>query len=833
SVANDWERDYTYDWLGRRLTYVEGELAESLTYDGSNLSTHTQSWSENGLPQTKTTQYHYNAHRLDSVSYDDALTTIYHYDQYGRVDSLYDESGVVCYQYGKMGEITKETRIYALPFLSQPISLTTQFRYDSWGRVDSIFYPDGERLKYQYDLGGQLQSITNNSNYTYLDNVTYDRFGAKTSQKYGNGLKTNYSYNSLTRRLSGITTMDGNSQVSSFAYTYDNVGNVTQVTSVCPWLTNSNFTETFTYDASDQLTAATETQHQGYQLAVSYGNWGKISSYSLAQADLQNNTTQSETQAYTYPVYNSLQNSQTLFAPAQRTITDANNNVATETLTFGINGSLRKRDVQAQNSFTEYYLFNSAANLKAYSNNGLDFAYYGYNASNTRTYKLSFLNQNQWVNGQPEPLDLQLQSAMFYPNAYINFNQNGEYTKHYYNGAERIASRLGSSTQPTDATSNDRLEYRMMREEEKFRENIQELVSDGQPVDFQGTVDLNSLQPVNATSDIFYYHTNHLGSTAYVTDNNATITQGFLYAPFGEITTEYNATFYSNILPKYSFNAKELDEETGMYYYEARYYKPPVFTSRDPMFEKYFWMTPYAYCANNPVKYVDPSGREISTHTDADGNVVAVYNDGDNGVYKHNGNRSYTNAELKLLYSKSNPSAGGEKMGETEFWDEFVSPETGETLTETKIQFGKSFMPIIKDMHEQSLNMDLAEIANKSMGGGVFDIKSKYSNVGGLLNGKYATSRSAGNFLAAYNASTGKKYGFRISFDTFQRLAGALHIQESSNNKLTNKQMRQIVLTGTFNPSNPQDIIKFIPPTYGEVDYQYRMSKMGWDFGRH
>lgn len=64
-------------------------------------------------------------------------------------------------------------------------------------------------------------------------------------------------------------------------------------------------------------------------------------------------------------------------------------------------------------------------------------------------------------------------------------------------------------------------------------------------------------------------------------------------------------------LPKYSFNAKELDEETGMYYYEARYYAPPVFTSRDPLFEKYFWMSPYAYCANNPVKYVDPSGRKV------------------------------------------------------------------------------------------------------------------------------------------------------------------------------------------------------------------------------
>ena len=58
------------------------------------------------MQQTKTTHYHYNAHRLDSVSYDDALTTIYHYDQYGRVDSLYDESGVMCYTYGNMGEVT-------------------------------------------------------------------------------------------------------------------------------------------------------------------------------------------------------------------------------------------------------------------------------------------------------------------------------------------------------------------------------------------------------------------------------------------------------------------------------------------------------------------------------------------------------------------------------------------------------------------------------------------------------------------------------------------------------------------------------------------------------
>ncbi len=109
--------------------------------------------------------------------------------------------------------------------------------------------------------------------------------------------------------------------------------------------------------------------------------------------------------------------------------------------------------------------------------------------------------------------------------------------------------------------------------------------------------------------EIFYYHPNHLGSSSFVTDQNQTITQGFLYAPFGEITTEYNINFGFSVIPKYSFNAKELDEETGMYYYEARYYAPPTFTSRDPLFEKYFWMSPYAYCNNNPVALIDPDGR--------------------------------------------------------------------------------------------------------------------------------------------------------------------------------------------------------------------------------
>lgn len=120
-------------------------------------------------------------------------------------------------------------------------------------------------------------------------------------------------------------------------------------------------------------------------------------------------------------------------------------------------------------------------------------------------------------------------------------------------------------------------------------------------------------------------------------------------------------------------------------------------------------------------------------------------------------------------------------------------------------------------------------MAMASRGGGLFDIKKDYANVGALLNGRYATSRSVGNFLAGYNAESGTNIGVGISFTTFQKLAGALHIEESYGKKLGKGRMLDIVILGIYNSS---DLKKFVAPTYGEVNYQYRMSKAGWDFGK-
>jgi RHS repeat-associated protein len=119
-----------------------------------------------------------------------------------------------------------------------------------------------------------------------------------------------------------------------------------------------------------------------------------------------------------------------------------------------------------------------------------------------------------------------------------------------------------------------------------------------------------------------YYTGNHLSSTQLVTDGTGVAIQQVEYAPFGEVVNEYNIDWSSGQVPDFKFNGKELDEESGMYYFEARYQSPPVFISRDPLFEKYPTLSPYAYCANNPVNCIDPDGKKIFFwHSDGGGDM--------------------------------------------------------------------------------------------------------------------------------------------------------------------------------------------------------------------
>ncbi|WP_181042778.1 RHS repeat domain-containing protein [Apibacter adventoris] len=97
-----------------------------------------------------------------------------------------------------------------------------------------------------------------------------------------------------------------------------------------------------------------------------------------------------------------------------------------------------------------------------------------------------------------------------------------------------------------------------------------------------------------------------MGSSSYITNLDAQIVQHVEYVPFGEVFIEERNQSWNT---PYLFNGKELDEETGLSYYGARYYNPKesVWLSVDPLAEKYPNVSPYTYTFQNPIKFIDPT----------------------------------------------------------------------------------------------------------------------------------------------------------------------------------------------------------------------------------
>ena len=122
---------------------------------------------------------------------------------------------------------------------------------------------------------------------------------------------------------------------------------------------------------------------------------------------------------------------------------------------------------------------------------------------------------------------------------------------------------------------------------------------------------------------LYYYHADHLQSAQFITDANGEKYEHIEYTPYGELWIEEVAAGLDKL--PFRFTGKELDEETGLYYYGARYLDPKYsrWLSGDPAITDYMAGTSageggiyntvnlnvYHYAANNPVKYVDPDGK--------------------------------------------------------------------------------------------------------------------------------------------------------------------------------------------------------------------------------
>jgi RHS repeat-associated protein len=107
----------------------------------------------------------------------------------------------------------------------------------------------------------------------------------------------------------------------------------------------------------------------------------------------------------------------------------------------------------------------------------------------------------------------------------------------------------------------------------------------------------------------YYYHADGLGSVVAMTDNHGTPKASYTYDAFGNNTPPSPPPPPSSVTNPFRYTGRELDPETGLYYYRARYYDPATgrFLSEDPLqFEA--GTNFYRYVSNNPLVLRDPSG---------------------------------------------------------------------------------------------------------------------------------------------------------------------------------------------------------------------------------
>ena len=241
-----------------------------------------------------------------------------------------------------------------------------------------------------------------------------------------------------------------------------------------------------------------------------------------------------------------------------------------------------------------------------------------------------------------------LDNAVLYPNPYITVTSHG-YTKHYYMNGERLATSIGEGgwcTMSPDVISNpgtphedyllnvrlsvyktdDPFEYEK-EDEPVLTQNVD--INDTYQDELQYECPMRHLRLLDIAfdpdllyytmhdycnvqdheSDIFYRHSDHLGSANWITDANGSAIQYMHYLPYGQLLVNQAPYLYDE---RYKFTGKERDAETGYDYFGARFYSSQLlhWISVDPLADKYPWISPYAYTAWNPIRFVDPDGGE-------------------------------------------------------------------------------------------------------------------------------------------------------------------------------------------------------------------------------
>src|SRR5260370_24028129 len=536
-----------YDAIGNVIQRTDtAGRATTFTYDNANrLITITD-------PLLQVTRYEYNA-RSNLTALVDALGQRYTfaYDPLSRVTAMTRAGLTMSFAYDAVGN-----RIQRNDYNSMP----TNYDYDALNRLTKISYSDATTATYDYDKLSRLMAATNiNGTVSFV----YDKLGRVTSTTDVWGQVIDYTYDAdgnRTKMTSGGTT--------SALYQYDPLNRVTSITDAAGLSVN------YAYDATGKLIS--RALPNGVQTTYSYDGLNRLTrlqavgtkvvtdnAYQYNDAgDLVQNTDLGGTHTYVYDVLDRLTSATYPKTTRESYSYDAIGNRANSQRSSTYNYQPFNRLVGTS---TASYVYDNNGNLTTKSETG-------------KTTRLQWDFENR------------LTQVVTPSSGSVSYK---------YDALGRRIQRTGSDGVQTNFTYDG-------------QDVMKDVNNDGSTVDYLNGPGLdNQGRPtsnVKKKSTALYFATDHLGSTAALTNDKGHVVDEITYDAFGNGSGSKET--------RNDYTGRERDPLTGLLFYRARWYDPQIgrFVAEDPV-GLAGGVNQFAYVGNNPQNRVDPSGLyEIDVH---------------------------------------------------------------------------------------------------------------------------------------------------------------------------------------------------------------------------
>lgn len=544
---------YTYNDRGNKISEVYANGAKkTYEYNSRNLVTKTQSYDKEGT-KTLISRYRYDDYGqlLEMTDYrvSSETETAYRYTEY-----TYDQGGRIT----AFAEISQNTQPTADDIKAHQIRYT----YNEDGNLSKVSYPttkDGiQSLSYIYDENGWLQEIKGElyskgqTTEKVLRSYTYDAYGkVKEIKDYRNLLKDS------DQAVQKVYTYDSFDRVKEMIYTDLETGKVME-------------SYRYSYDKNSNITEKTE-----------------VNNYPKEEKDKVN-----ETKAYTYDALGRLTKTVT---------TDHKNDDRTKTVTYTYDKAgnrTKEDDGTTQTAYTYNGLDQLQTATKEKGTAVDEVRQYSYDANGNQT------DVKNTKTGQTESYTYDAENRLSKVAVTDKDGKTAVIQQNRYNGeGQRIQKVEGSKT--TNYYYQDGVvSYTTDGENSQTSQNL---------IGTDGNI-LATQRYGSDHTDYLLYHKDIQGSTTSLVKEDGSADATYRYTDFGETTINGDNKAENEVC----YTGGIYDHSTGLYYLNARYYNPE--DGRFVTEDTYRGETAkpetghlYAYCANNPVNYVDPSGHKAKT----------------------------------------------------------------------------------------------------------------------------------------------------------------------------------------------------------------------------